>query len=378
MSQTIAYIGLGSNLGDRKNFIDKALRMLGETANVAVSRVSAVTETQPLGDAKQPRYLNCVAEIRAALPAEELHQQLACVEDALGRRRGEKWAPRTIDLDLLLFGEEAIDSDTLIVPHPQMHLRSFVLNGLCGLNSKLVHPILNETVEVLASRLNGGDFAARPDDPQLICLAGNIGAGKTTLTEKLAAVLACKAIFEAYDTNPFLAQVYAGNRDLALDSQLYFLTTRIEQLNPAVLDKGRPVVTDYIFQKEQIYANLLLSAEQLALYQKIYSQLSPGVAAPAVVIYLTDSPKQCLERIRRRNRPYEQRIETGFLEAISAGYKKLIADWTLSPVITLTDFDCLNQNAVDLLACRIEYYINPPHLPKDCRCRQADKPTKHL
>jgi deoxyadenosine/deoxycytidine kinase len=195
--------------------------------------------------------------------------------------------------------------------------------------------------------------------PRLISIAGNIGAGKTTLTKKLAVSLSCKTIFEAYDTNPFLPQVYAGNKDLALDSQLYFLTSRVEQLNPVILDKDRPVVTDYIFQKEQIYANLLLSAEQLVLYQKIYSQLSPGVAAPVVVIYLPDSPQRCLERIRRRNRPYEQRIETGFLEAIDAGYKKLIADWKLSPVITLTDFDCLNQNAVDLLACRIEYYINP-------------------
>ncbi|MCJ7776844.1 MAG: 2-amino-4-hydroxy-6-hydroxymethyldihydropteridine diphosphokinase, partial [Sedimentisphaerales bacterium] len=281
------------------------------------------------------------------------------VEDALGRRRGEKWAPRTIDLDLLLFGDEVIDSDTLIVPHPQMHLRSFVLNGLCGLNSKLVHPILTETVEVLAARLNGADFSPQRGRPQLISIAGNIGAGKTTLTKGLAASLSCKAIFEAYDTNPFLPLVYAGNRDLALDSQLYFLTSRVEQLNPALLDKEGLVVTDYIFQKEQIYANLLLSAEQLVLYQKIYSQLSPVVAAPAAVIYLTDSPKKCLERIRRRNRPYEQQIQTGFLEDISAGYKELIADWKLSPVITLTDFDCLNQNAVDLLACRIEYYINP-------------------
>jgi 2-amino-4-hydroxy-6-hydroxymethyldihydropteridine diphosphokinase len=361
MSQTTAYIGLGSNLGDRKSFIDKALRILGETANVAVSQVSAIIETQPLGDAKQPRYLNCVAEIRTALSAEELHRQLARVEDALGRRRGEKWAPRTIDLDLLLFGDEVIDSGTLIVPHLQMHLRSFVLNGLCGLNSKLVHPILNETVEVLAGRLNGADFAPPMGRAQLISIAGNIGAGKTTLTKGLAVVLSCPAIFEAYDTNPFLPQVYAGNKDLALDSQLYFLTSRVEQLNPAILDKDRPVVTDYVFQKEQIYANLLLSAEQLALYQKIYSQLSPVVASPAVVIYLPDSPKKCLERIRRRNRPYEQGIKMGFLSAIDAGYKKLIADWTLSPVITLTDFDCLNQNAVDLLACRIEYYINPPN-----------------
>ena len=87
--------------------------------------------------------------------------------------------------------------------------------------------------------------------PQLISIAGNIGAGKTTLAKILAEAFKCRAIFEAYDTNPFLAKVYAGNQDLALDSQLYFLFTRFEQLNPASLEKGKPVVTDYFFKKSR-------------------------------------------------------------------------------------------------------------------------------
>jgi deoxyguanosine kinase len=378
MSRTIAYIGLGSNLGDRKNYIDKALQLLRETPDVTVERVSAIIETKPLSEVSQPMYLNCAAEIKTSLSAEKLFHRLVLIENTLGRKRDGKWASRTIDLDLLLFGDEVINSDMLTVPHSQMHLRSFVLEGLCELNPKLVHPVINETVDTLAGRLNGGDFALRPDIPQLISIAGNIGAGKTTLAKILADAFKCPAIFEAYDTNPFLAKVYAGNHDLALDSQLYFLFTRLEQLKPASLEKGKPVVTDYLFQKEQIYAKLLLNAEQLALYQKFYSIVSPAVADPVLVIHLQNPPQQCLERIHRRSRPYEQRIESSFLEAVGAGYEKLIADWTLSPVITLSDFDCLNQNAVDLLACRIEYYINPPHLPKDCRCRQADKPTKHL
>jgi len=369
MSDIIAYIGLGGNLGDRKNHIGKAVRSLRETPDVSVERVSTVVETKPLGDAEQLKYLNCVAEIRTSLTAAKLHQQIIRIENSLGRQRGEKWASRTIDLDLLLFGNEVINSDTLTIPHSQVHLRSFVLAGLCELNPKLLHPVLNETINTLAGRLNGCDFALRPDRPQLISIAGNIGAGKTTLTKILADAFKCRAIFEAYDTNPFLAKVYAGNHDLALDSQLYFLFTRLEQLSPASLEKGKPVVNDYLFQKEQIYAKLLLNAEQLALYQKFYSIVSPAVADPVLVIHLQNPPNQCLERIHKRSRPYEQRIESSFLEAVGAGYKELIANWMLSPVITLTDFDCLNQNAVDLLACRIEYYIHPP---------QADKPTKYL
>ena len=359
MSRTTAYISLGSNLGERKNYIDKALHKLRETVNTAVGQVSEIIETKPLGDASQQSFLNCVTEIKTDLSAGQLHQQLIRIENALGRERKVKWGPRTIDLDLLLFGDEKINSDALIVPHPQMHLRSFVLGGLGQLNPKLLHPVLGETIEVLASRLNGCDYVPPTDKTQLISIAGNIGAGKTTVARKLAAALSCEAIFERYDTNPFLAKVYAGNKDLALDSQLYFLTSRVEQLNPAVLNKGRPVITDYVFQKELIYAKLLLSDEQRKLYLKIYEQLSPAVVAPAVLLYLADSPEVCLERIHRRNRPYEQQIQVSFLQGIDAGYKKLVADWRHSPVITLKDFDCLSEKSVDRLAGQIGYYLHP-------------------
>ena len=357
MSQTIAYIGLGSNLGDRKDFIEKAIRLLVETPNITVTGVSAIVETRPLGAKNQPAYLNCVAELQTTLTAEKLHRQMRSIEKVLGRKRKEKWGPRTIDLDLLLFGEEVVNTTKLIIPHPQMHLRYFVLNGLRQLNSNLRHPILNETVEVLAERLNGESFVFRPDVPQLVCLAGNIGAGKTTLARKLSEIFSCRLVLEAYDTNPYLAKVYAGNRELALDSQLYFLTSRLEQLNPESLEKGRPVVADYIFQKEQIYAKLLLNSEQLTLYQKVYGRVWPAIAGPVLVIYLRNSPQQCLERIHRRNRPYEQGIENGFLETINAGYEQLLSDWKFCPVFRLQDFDCFDKDAVDSLARQLRYYI---------------------
>ena len=357
MSGTIAYIGLGGNLGDRGNYIDRAVQLLRETPNISVERISTVVETKPLGNAEQPKYLNCVVEIRTSLTAAKLHQQLVHIENALGRKRGEKWASRTIDIDLLLFGNEVVKSDTLTVPHLQMHLRSFVLAGLSELNPKLLHPTLKEAVDTLASRLNGGNFVLESNRPQLISMAGNIGAGKTTLAKILADAFSGRAIFEAYDTNPFLAKVYAGNRDLALDSQLYFLFTRFEQLNAASLEKGKPVVTDYLFQKEQIYAKLTLNSEQLALYQKYYSIVSPAIANPVVVIYLQSPASRCLERIHKRSRPYEQRIESGFLEAVGAGYEEGLRDWKICPVIRLLDFDCFDKKAVDSLVGQLKYYI---------------------
>ncbi|MBN2020680.1 MAG: 2-amino-4-hydroxy-6-hydroxymethyldihydropteridine diphosphokinase [Sedimentisphaerales bacterium] len=360
MSRKTAYIGLGSNLGDRGRFIEDALQMLGQTPDAELANSSEAIETTPLADINQPKYLNAVAELKTELSAENVHRRLIEIENSLERGRGRRWSSRNIDLDLLLFDNEIINTDTLIVPHPQMHLRSFVLSGLCRLNRKLVHPILNETVEVIAGRLNGCDFAPLIDKPRLISIAGNIGAGKTTLTKKLAEALSCRAILEAYDTNPYLPKVYAGNKELALSSQLYFLTSRVEQLNPSIREKNNPVVSDYVFQKEQIYAKLTLSKEQFTLYQKVYSQVAPGVINPALVIYLTGPPKVCLERIHKRNRAYEQKIEISFLEAIDAGYKELVAGWRLSPVITLNDFDCFDDKAVSGLAEQVKYYVMPP------------------
>lgn len=359
MSGTIAYIGLGANLGERKRFIEDALQMLRQTPESELVAATEPIETTPLSNANQPRYLNAVAEVRTNLSAENFHRRLIEIENACERKRGKKWASRNIDLDLLLFGNEIINTDKLIVPHPHTHLRTFTLKGLCELNPSVVHPVLKETVEALAGRLNGCDFAPMTDKARLISIAGNIGAGKTTLAKNLAKALSCRVILEAYDTNPYLAKVYAGNKDLALSSQLYFLTSRVEQLNPSIREKNHPIVTDYVFQKELIYANLLLSKEQLVLYEKIYSQLAPGIISPSLLIYLTDSPKQCLERIHSRNRPYEQQIQLGFLEAIDAGYKELVAGWKHSPVITLNDFDCRNLKSIDWLVGQTGYYILP-------------------
>lgn len=333
MVETTAYIGLGSNLSDRKSYIDSALKMLARSEQIELGPVSEIIETGPLAKADQPKYLNAVAELKTTLSAEDLYGTLAGIETSLGRVRQGKWSPRTIDLDLLLFGQEVIDSPDLIVPHRQMHLRSFVLKGLCELAGDLIHPVMNESVTELASRLGGSDFALNPHLPQLVSVAGNIGVGKTTLSKKLAAALGCEVLFEAYDTNPFLPEVYAGRNELALDSQLHFLTSRIAQLAPGVLLDGQVCISDYVFDKELIYARRLLDGQQFALYENIYHLVAGKVALPALVIYMCDSPQNCLERVRRRNRPYEQQIRLPFLETLSSDYERLLGDWKICPVV---------------------------------------------
>jgi len=368
---TLAYIGLGSNLGDRHGHIRDALKMLAGNKHIAVARVSDLIETTPLSGTNQPKYLNAVAEIKTTLSAEDLHKTLADIETRLGRVRSGKWSPRIIDLDLLLFGRKVIKTPDLTVPHPQMHLRSFVLKGLCQLNGDFVHPVLKESVNELANRLGGSDFVINPALPQLVSVAGIIGVGKTTLTKKLSEILACECIFEPYDKNPYLPEVYAGKKELALDSQLYFLTSRTKQLNHNTLARRQIAISDYIFDKEFIYARRLLSPQQLALYEEICPPFAAKVAVPVLVIYLRDSVQKCLQRIHRRNRPYEQGIELQFLEALDSDYEHLFADWKTCPVIRkqMSQFDYTKDSDIKNLANQVKSYV----ICNDKKRRQGDR-----
>ena len=353
MGETTAYIGLGSNLGDRKANIDSAVRLLADTAQIRVIRVSNIIETAPLASTNQPEYLNAVAEISTSLSPVDLRRRIDEIEASLGRVRRGKWWPRTIDLDILLFGEQIMDTAELTIPHSQIHLRSFVLDGLCELDAGLAHPVLNVPIGELKARLNGGDFVLDADKPQLVSLAGNIGVGKTTLARRLAGLLDCEIVLEPYDANPFMPDVYAGKKELALDSQLFFLVHRAEQLAPSALTQGQITLSDYVFEKELIYARRLLNEQQLALYEALYPPFAAKIASPVLVIYLCDPATDCLERIHSRNRPYEQQIELSFLEALGADYDRLFERWNRCPVIRISTPHAGN---VDRLAHEIKYY----------------------
>jgi deoxyguanosine kinase len=358
MAEVIAYIGLGSNIGDRKANIDKALKMLGEIEGIKVVRVSDIIETAPLGQADQPMYLNAVAKLKTSLGAKELLDKLMTTETALGRKRKKKWAPRTIDLDLLLFGDETIDSLDLTVPHPQMHVRSFILKELCQLDSGLFHPAMKEWLGELAARLNDCDFTLDIERPQLISIAGVIGVGKTTLMNRLAERFGCDMLREPYDMNPYMKEVYAGKKELALDSQLFFLTARLRQLDPNKLAKGRIYISDYVFDKELIYAKRLLNKQQLSVYEDIYPSIAVKVLEPVLVIYLRDSADNCLNRIHERNRSYEQQIKLKFLKDLRTDYERLFADWKKCPVIRISvpEFNCKRDEDIEYLRRKVKFY----------------------
>jgi 2-amino-4-hydroxy-6-hydroxymethyldihydropteridine diphosphokinase len=121
-----AFLALGSNLGGRLENLRRAVELLDATPGIRVERTSSVYETDPVGP-PQPDYLNAVAEVHTTLTARALLEACLGVEHALGRVRGERWGPRTLDVDLLTYGEERIDEPGLTVPHPRMHERAFVL-----------------------------------------------------------------------------------------------------------------------------------------------------------------------------------------------------------------------------------------------------------
>jgi 2-amino-4-hydroxy-6-hydroxymethyldihydropteridine diphosphokinase len=132
---TLAYVGLGANLGDRDESIRKAAELIG------AARISTIRETEPWGVTDQPPFLNAVAEVEWAESARELLERLLEVERDLGRvRDGSRWGPREIDLDLLVFGDEVIDEPGLTVPHPELRARLFVLEPLAELAPDLDVP----------------------------------------------------------------------------------------------------------------------------------------------------------------------------------------------------------------------------------------------
>ena len=150
-----AYVSLGSNLGDRTGNLLLAVRGMME-AGLEITRLSAIYETEAVETFAQPAFLNMVAELRGnTLPApEQVMARLLRIEYALGRRREVSMGPRTIDLDLLLYRDELRSTQFLILPHPRLHQRRFVLEPLAELSPRLVHPTLNKTISDLLANVD--------------------------------------------------------------------------------------------------------------------------------------------------------------------------------------------------------------------------------
>ena len=147
---TTAFVCIGSNLGEREINLGRALELLSAEDGIEVSAVSEIRETEPVGPVEQGPFLNGAARLETSLAPRELLERLLAVENRLGRVRTERWGPRTIDLDLLLYGNERIDEPGLTVPHPRLHERRFVLEPLADLDPTLEIPAKGSVSALLA------------------------------------------------------------------------------------------------------------------------------------------------------------------------------------------------------------------------------------
>lgn len=139
-SRLIAYLGLGSNIGDRRANIDQAIEMLKAQRDVEIIKASSIYETAPVGYRDQPDFLNAVVMIETRLKPRELLNAVLSIESLMGRKRTIRWGPRVIDIDILLYDNEQLDEDDLHIPHPRMLEREFVMKPLAEIAPDLILP----------------------------------------------------------------------------------------------------------------------------------------------------------------------------------------------------------------------------------------------
>lgn len=154
------FLILGGNLGERRENLAKAMALIGE-AGAIVKRTSSIYETEPWGAKDQPNYYNQVVEILTDLGAEELMKTILRIEKTMGRVRTEKYGTRTIDIDILFFNDETINSDSLTVPHPRIQERRFVLIPMNEIAPEFVHPVLNEPISKILTNTHDSSIVNR-------------------------------------------------------------------------------------------------------------------------------------------------------------------------------------------------------------------------
>jgi 2-amino-4-hydroxy-6-hydroxymethyldihydropteridine diphosphokinase len=361
---------LGSNAGDRFGFLLRALEQLRARGGVEVLRASPVYESpaMTLGDV-QPAYLNAVLELHTTLSAEELLARFLEIESDQGRKRsaGQRWEARTLDVDLLLYGQEEIDTPGLTVPHPHLAERRFVLQPLHDLAPNLFVPGWGTGVGSLLkdcpdtgelTRFDGQlgpvdrpvsqaelwpearkGVSARidrlPKELRYVVIEGVIGAGKTTLARMLARKFDAEEVMEEFDENPFLERFYADRPRWAFQTQLAFLASRFRQQQAL----SRPdlfhekMVSDYMFDKDRLFAQQNLAGDELQLYDTMFGIMQASVPKPDLIVYLQSSTDRLMRMIARRGRSYEQDMDRDYIDSLNQAYERFFFHYNTSPLL---------------------------------------------
>tara|TARA_R110000868_G_scaffold14024_3_gene65485 strand:+ start:3125 stop:4270 length:1146 start_codon:yes stop_codon:yes gene_type:complete len=333
------YLSLGSNLGNKLYNLQNAIFKIAENIS-AVQSISNVYQSASWGFDSDD-FLNICIAIDSDLAPDILLKKIHEIEESLGRYRNttEGYLPRSIDIDILYYGKEVIETDQLTIPHASLQLRQFVLRPLSEIAPQFYHPILNKdtrnliqmckdkteitktpiklhkTKELLFSKLN------------FIAIEGNIGAGKTTLANKISEDFNAKLILERFADNPFLPKFYEDQARYAFPLEMSFLAERYQQFtdDTSQFDLFKSfMVSDYDIYKSLIFANVTLQAEEFKLYRKVFNFMHKEVKKPGLYVYLYQNTERLLANIKKRDRDYEQNIASDYLEKINRGYLDFI------------------------------------------------------
>lgn len=371
-SETTVILGIGSNLGDREAHIQQALDALRSVASSPLVK-SRVYETEPVGPGPQGKYLNLCVRFATRLPARELLEWCRETEIRLGRQPRGKWAPREIDLDILAYGGDIIHEEGLIIPHPHILDRQFVLVPLVDLDPEFVLAGFKESVsrqlqrcvevqgrqDIVEYRSLPTGTLSLPDRVRYLAVEGVIGVGKSTLVRALAERMGCIPLYEEFENNPFLSDFYKDKHRYAFQTQVFFFLSRYRQIQEMFQqqDLFRPqIVSDYMFAKDKVFATLNLDENELALYSKFSEMLERDLVKPDYVVYLQADTRTLLSRIRLRDRAYERTMDEAYIDSLNRAYNTYFHYYTASPllVVNTNNIDFVkNPGDLDMLVDRI-------------------------
>jgi 2-amino-4-hydroxy-6-hydroxymethyldihydropteridine diphosphokinase len=282
---TTCLIALGANLGPREANLARAVEMLSDHPRIEFEAVSRWSETAPVGGpAGQGPFLNAVARLETTLSAVELFDHIRWIEKNLGRQRAQRWAARTIDLDLLLFGDAVISDLRLCVPHPRMAVRRFVLQPAAEVAAQMVHPVVGWTIAKLLDHLDSS--------PPYIAIAGPPGAGKTALAAELASRLPARQINVPTDVAPAVdpnraAQDASQMVSDAWNREVAFMETLVTKLAAVDWpDSAQFVVSDFWFDQSLAYAEMNLPADRLPAFRRQWRVQREQIPAPRFTVLL--------------------------------------------------------------------------------------------
>ena len=330
-----AYISIGSNLGNRLQNLQNALFQLdAQVGNITA--ISKVYESASWGFEADDFFNACVALETYLTPGEVLLKILS-IEKILGRERflEKGYESRTIDIDIIYYGNEVVQTDRLNVPHPKLQDRKFVLLPLAEIAPQFYHPILKkDTRNLLQECKDKGNvrktqhklYRTRKElfsNLNFMAIEGNIGAGKTTLAQKIAEDFNGKLVLERFADNPFLPKFYEDQGRYAFPLEMSFLADRYQQFtdDTSQFDLFKDfMVSDYDIYKSLIFAQVTLQKDEFNLYRKLFKLMYREVQKPRIYVYLYQSTDRLLENIKKRGRAYEQSIEASYLDKINKGY----------------------------------------------------------